>query len=110
MKVMLIDDFDTTLKAFKMALEDKGHEVIPILYFHNRKDIEKILETYRKENPNVCILDGLEGDALEIAKNLESMGAERIIIYSGDDKIVKEARDTGLEGYIKQEKRIYEIL
>ena len=103
---MLVDDSINTLEAFKIALEDEGHEVIPFHYLYGKKDIDKeLLETYESMKPDLCILDGLEGKALRLAEGMKKKEHKRILIYSGNEEIVNEAKKYGIASYIKQEKR-----
>ena len=111
MKVMLIDDFIMTLEAHETLLKDKGYNVILAFYSHNDSEIdEKILEHYKKENPDLCILDGLEGKALDLAENLKKNGAKRIIVYSGREDLVERAKELGFESYNKFERKFYNII
>jgi two-component system alkaline phosphatase synthesis response regulator PhoP len=99
-KVMLVEDDATMIGLLNILLEMEGFGVVKML----EDDPDKILETIRKEQPVVILMDvhlrqsnGL--DLLRRIKGEEDTKASKILMSSGID-FREECTKAGADGFI----------
>jgi DNA-binding response OmpR family regulator len=100
-KVMLVEDDANMFSLLCMLLEFEGYEVIA---WDGNEDIESILTTIRREQPELVFLDvhlrHLSGfDLLRKLKNDPNLDRMRVLMASGMDLNYK-CRQEGADGFI----------
>ena len=84
--VLIVEDNQGMLYAYKISFEDKGYDVTAVFYRGPQTEIPS-------ERFDGAILDGLNGDYREVAGKIDS---EKVIVVSGDRHMVRGAREIGL--------------
>ncbi len=97
--VLWVDDNCEILMAVKTLFRKEEYEIITAL---NKKDA---LKYYGREF-DVIVLDGLERECFELAKDLS---AKRKIIFTGSKEVYRKAESQGFEAQMKP-KYIPEVL
>jgi two-component system response regulator AtoC len=99
MKILVVDDEPSVCKALRRLLVAKGYNVL------EAHDGDQALEVYRRERPDVVLLDirmpGMDG--LETLRELKAIdqGANVIMVtVVVDDEIAKRAMAEGALDYI----------
>ena len=102
-KVLIVDNEEYVAKSLKLEFEDRGYDVTITT------SIEEVKGKYAKEEFDFAVIDGLNGRYKEVHDMLER--TKRRIIFSGDDDIVKEAKQKRLESYVrlKEDDKFWEI-
>ena len=59
------------------------------------------LESIRKTNYDLIILDGLGGDCFRVHKDIAAMSHGDVVIFSGNTDVEKKARELGISFYEK---------
>ena len=83
--VLVVEDCEATLSAYKHVLGDRGYDVTSILYCGPQTEIPS-------KRFDAAVLDGLNGNWLDVANKIDS---KKIAIVSGDRDIVKAAEEAG---------------
>ena len=91
LSVLVVDDEDTSLRAIRRCLEDRGCTVTTV------KSADEARE-YQKQRFDIVIIDGLKGRYTEVYNFVD---AGRKIIFSGDNNILEDAKKKGMESYDK---------
>jgi len=109
MKILIVDDAEYIVKAFKDMLELYGFEV------ENARDGEKALAKYKKLNPNLVIMDILmpKLDGISATKKILEYDPEaKIIIVTAVSKfgLEEECINVGAKAFIRKPFKIKELL
>jgi len=107
-KILICEDSEIIARALRRNLESKGYATFTLAY---EKDplriVDEIEEFIKKENPDYAIIDGLEGYCFKTAESaLEIKPDLKVIIHSGRDDLIKDAKE---KGYIAFEKSLSTI-
>lgn len=84
---LLVEDNASCLKAYARYLEDRGYAVTTAM------TAEQAKKFYKKQF-DVAIIDGLNGECFDIYTKIN---ATKKVIYTGDDKIIEEAKQKGMK-------------
>jgi len=91
--LLLVDDDRQILDIYARLLKRLGYDV-------STAGCVKDVEQYHERDFDIAIIDGLNGGCFDV---LNIVKAKRKVIYSGDNRIVKEAEGlTGVEAYCRR--------
>ncbi len=109
-KILIVDDSNFMRNLLKNILIKNGFN--QILEAGNGKEAE---EVYKKENPNLVLLDIImpEQDGIATLKNLGAKANVVMITAVGQEAMISQAKSLGARGYIVkpfQPKQILSVL
>jgi two-component system chemotaxis response regulator CheY len=109
-RVLLVDDSPIIHRLLRKTLESNGYEVCG-----NAKDGREGVSMYQSLNPDLVFMDITMPimDGLEAAKEIIKKDPQaKIIMLSamGDDQIVKQAKDLGIDIFLKKPFNDYMII
>lgn len=102
-KILICEDHEMMAKSLKRSFERLGYEAVVLAYQDNPnrvvEELEGILET---QNPDYIVIDGLRGRCFDAAKlATKARPGLKVIINSGEDYIIDEAKIRGYKSFIK---------
>lgn len=81
--LLIVEDDPYILEGYKIALERK-YKITPVFYPN---------EAIPREYYDLAMLDGLNGDCIDVAKRIKS---GKTIVISGDPCMLQKAEENGL--------------
>ena len=90
---LVVEDHPTVLEALERNLGDRGYEVKTAF---NARDAKK----YSDERFDLVIIDGLNGECFDV---YDMIDAQRKFIFTGNNYIIKQAKEKGIEVHCKSE-------
>lgn len=96
-KILIADDSAFMRNVLKNILENNGFK-----NFVEASDGKEALEKIKSEKPDLILLDVImpNVDGIEVVKEIGKQYKVVIISAVGQEKVVKEAEDYGVKGYI----------
>ena len=109
MKILVVDDEQAVRESLRRSLQFNGYQVL------NASDGLEAVETVRRENPELLILDVMmpNMDGLEVCRTLRSEGWDRpILVLTARDSVSDRVAglDAGADDYLPKPFALEELL
>lgn len=110
MKILIVDDSPLIHSLLRKTLEAQGHEVVG-----DAKNGKEAVELHEQLNPEVTFMDITMPimDGIEAARTIKNKNPKANIIMlsaMGDDEIVNEAKQIGIDIFLKKPFNDYKII